>query len=105
MVTTCGAERLIGLPTIIQYAAAGWLPLACVIDRMMAHLSATRAERGKCSLIRIPLTLVSMGRNVPRISSGASGFRSHMSRCEGPPERKSRITERARGRAGADAEA
>ena len=40
-----------------------------------------------------------MGRNGPRIFSGASGFRSKVSSWLGPPNRKRKITERARGRA------
>ena len=34
-----------------------------------------------------PGTLVAIGRKAPRISAGASGLRSHMSRCGGPPSR------------------
>ena len=60
------------------------------------NLSACRARRGISSLIRTPGTLVSTGRKVPRISAGASGFRSHISRCDGPPERNKTITDRAR---------
>ena len=95
MVTICGASRVIGLPTIIQYEAAGWLPVLCLMERMSENLSATRAMRGKCSLMDIPGARVTMGRNVPRISSGASGLRSNMSRWDGPPERNRRMTERA----------
>ena len=32
-------------------------------------------------------SFVAIGRNSPRISAGASGFRSHRSRCDGPPGR------------------
>src|SRR4029450_3170658 len=40
-------------------------------------------------------TLVAIGRNSPRISAGASGFGSHMSRCDGPPFRKMMMHESA----------
>lgn len=50
---------------------------------------------GKCSLIWMPGTLVAMGRNVPRISSGTSGLQLNISKCDGPPERNSMMTERA----------
>ncbi len=39
-----------------------------------------------------PGTLVRIGRNSPRIPSGASGFRSNMSWCGGPPARKIMMT-------------
>ena len=38
-----------------------------------------RAWRGMCSQIWTPATLVWIGRNSPRYSIGASGFRSYMS--------------------------
>jgi hypothetical protein len=50
---------------------------------MMANLSIIFAMRGKSSQIWMPGTFVLMGRNSPRISDGALGFRSNMSRCEG----------------------
>lgn len=52
---------------------------------MMANLSATLASLGNSSQICMPGTLVLIGLNSPRISVGASGFRSHISKCEGPP--------------------
>ena len=39
----------------------------------------------------MPGTLVAIGRNGPRISSGASGFMSQVSSCDGPPTRNSRM--------------
>ncbi len=54
---------------------------------MMANLSIIVAIRGKCSQIWMPGTFVSIGLNSPRNSVGASGFRSHMSMCGGPPGR------------------
>ena len=46
------------------------------------------AMRGNCSQISMPGTLVLIGLNSPRISAGASIFRSNMSWCGGPPGRK-----------------
>src|SRR6516162_8383032 len=43
----------------------------------MANLSMILACWGRCSLMRIPGTLVSIGLNSPRTSEGASGFRSY----------------------------
>ena len=40
-----------------------------------------------------PVTLVAIGRKVPRTSSGASGFRSHMSSWDGPPDRNRMMTD------------
>src|SRR5438445_631049 len=54
------------------------------MERTQANLSHIRACRGKCSQICTPGTLVWMGRNSPRYSTGASGLRSYMSMCDGP---------------------
>src|SRR5262249_43993499 len=54
---------------------------------MMQYLWAWRASRGKSSLMRMPATLVAIGRSSPRISAGASGLRSQVSSCGGPPVR------------------
>ena len=43
------------------------------------NLSIILAISGKCSPMSMPGTLVLIGLNSPRISAGASGFRSHMS--------------------------
>ncbi len=43
---------------------------------------------GKCSQISMPETLVRIGWNSPRISAGASIFKSKKSWCGGPPGRK-----------------
>ncbi len=53
----------------------------------MANLSIIAAIFGNSSPIWMPGTLVLIGLNSPRISAGASGLRSHMSRCGGPPGR------------------
>src|SRR5262245_58249874 len=55
----------------------------------MQNLSACRASRGKSSLMRTPGTEGAIGFNSPRISAGASGLRSQVSSCGGPPVRKS----------------
>ena len=54
---------------------------------MQARMWDKLACSGKCSQICTPGTLVAMGLNSPRNSLGASGFRSYMSRCDGPPGR------------------
>ena len=46
-----------------------------------------------------------IGRNSPRMPSGASGLRSKLSSCDRPPDRKMKITERARGPVGLALEA
>ena len=44
---------------------------------------------------RFPESSWRSGRNSPRISAGASGFRSKLSSCDNPPERKIKMTEGA----------
>jgi hypothetical protein len=56
-------------------------------ERITAILSHMAACCGKCSLICTPGTLVAIGLNSPLNSAGASGFRSYMSMCDGPPGR------------------
>src|SRR5436190_21727132 len=62
--------------------ASKWLLMlpGCVIERMSANLFAIFASRGCNSAMRTPGTVVCAGLYGPRISLGASGFRSHMSR-------------------------
>ncbi len=50
------------------------------------------AVSGKCSQTRTPGSFVAIDPKGPRISEGASGFGSHMSRWLGPPESQIRIT-------------
>src|SRR5688572_1287170 len=57
----------------------------------MAYLSASFAQLGRCSPIIVPGTLVRIGLYGPRISSGASGLRSHMSMVLGPPSRNRKM--------------
>lgn len=58
------------------------------MERMIVNLSIIFARRGMSSLTWTPATFVSMGRNSPRTSRGASGFRSTMSWCGAPPGRR-----------------
>ena len=67
---------------------------------MTQNLSETWASRGRCSLISRPGVRQAIGRNGPRIFSGASGLRSKVSSWLGPPNRKMKITDLAA--AGAD---
>src|SRR5262249_23757820 len=62
-------------------------------QRAVVTLSVTLAMWGRCSEIWIPLTLVSIGLKSPRIPSGASGLRSHMSIVDGPPPSQTMMTE------------
>ena len=57
------------------------------IERTQASLSHILACSGMCSQISTPGTFVWMGLNSPRNSAGASGLRSYMSMCDGPPGR------------------
>ncbi len=56
-------------------------------------MSAQRASLGRCSLISRPGTFVAIGLNSPRNSLGASGLRSKVSMCDGPPPRFTKIAE------------
>ena len=70
-------------------------PCAVIVwpsERTSAQRSITFASPGMCSQIDTPGAAVAIGRNSPRISSGASGFRSHMSIVAGPPESQIWIT-------------
>ena len=64
--------------------------------RTTQNLSEIAASRGRCSPISRPGVREAMGRNGPRIFSGASGFRSKVSSWLGPPNRKRKITDLAR---------
>ena len=67
---------------------AEWSFDGCVSDRTSAHRSDRAASSGRCSQIRTPGVRVAIGWNSPRMSSGASGFRSKLSCWARPPERK-----------------
>ena len=61
--------------------------------RTTASLSIIAASFGNSSQIWMPGTFVLIGLNSPRISAGASGLRSHMSWCGGPPGKKTLISD------------
>ena len=77
---------------MIQCGPTLWSAVAWCRLRMIAILSITRACRGNSSQSSMPGTLVAIGLNSPRNSLGASGFRSYVSMCDGPPPRKTWIT-------------
>jgi hypothetical protein len=56
-------------------------------ERTTDSLSNIFACIGMCSQMSMPGTFVLIGLNSPRNSFGASGFRSYMSMCDGPPGR------------------
>ena len=56
-------------------------------ERTTDSLSIIFACIGKCSQMSMPGTFVLIGLNSPRNSAGASGLRSYMSMCDGPPGR------------------
>ena len=71
----------VGLYPVIRYWTAKLCtPNGDVTLRMRASLSISFAVRGRCSLIRTPVNLVATESNGPRISEGASGFGSNVSR-------------------------
>ena len=63
----------------VMHWSASCAPVAPTMERMTVNLSIILAKRGNSSQIWVPGTLVEMGLNSPRISRGASIFRSHMS--------------------------
>ena len=67
------------------------------MPRSTAACCISFANFGKCSLIWMPGTDVSIGRNSPRMLSGASGLRSNVSRWLGPPAIHSRMHDLACG--------
>ena len=62
---------------------------------MILNLSAHFACSGSSSPTSMPGTFVRIGRNSPRYSLGASGFRSYISMCGGPPGSQRKITDRS----------
>ena len=75
-------------PVIMMQCPLEWSFDAWLRDRQRAQDSLRFASSGRCSQIWSPGVFVAMGRNSPRISLGESGFRSKLSSCESPPERK-----------------
>ena len=76
----------------VVHWTASCLSRAPTTERMNANLSAIAAIFGKHSQIWMPVTLVLIGLNSPRISLGASVLISHMSWCGGPPPRNTLMT-------------
>src|SRR5256885_81606 len=74
--------------------AERWARLWCRL-RTSATWSAIFASVGSRWLISIRGTWVRIGRSGPRISAGASGFRSKVSRWLGPPLAQKRTTEKS----------
>ena len=63
----------------VMHWKPAWAGSHPTTERMTANLSMRVASFGKTSQICRPETFVSIGRNSPRTSLGASGLRSHMS--------------------------
>src|SRR5439155_19891662 len=63
--------------------------------RTRQSLSICWPVRGRCSDTWMPETFVSLAANLPRISRGASGLGSQVSRWLGPPASQIRIAESA----------
>ena len=82
-----------GWPVSTWCVATRWLFSRWDSERTRAYWSARAARRGRCSQMCTPGTVVAIGLNSPRISGGASGFRSNVSRWLGAPVRKTRITD------------
>ena len=61
-------------------------------DRMTVIRSRILACNGRCSQNLTPGTRVAIVPKGPRVSTGASGFGSHVSRWLGPPESQNRMT-------------
>src|SRR5262245_52562792 len=80
-------------PARLLCMASKWLLMlpGWVIDRMSAKCLVSFAIRGCSSLMRIPGTAVAMGLYGPRISAGAAGFRSHVSRWLGAPQSRMKM--------------
>jgi hypothetical protein len=72
---------------------AEWSFEAWVNDRTIDQRWLLRARSGRCSQIWTPGVRVEMGRNSPRMPSGASGLGSKLSCWASPPERKMKITD------------
>jgi hypothetical protein len=89
------AARIVGEP--FQIAAGGvrpvsdsaaaelWLRIGWCRPRTRASRPMTGADSGRCSQTRTPGTTVAIVWYSPRISAGASGLGSNVSRCDGPP--------------------
>jgi hypothetical protein len=69
--------------------------------RTTQNLSETLASRGRCSQMRSPGVRQAIGRNGPRMVSGAAGFMSNVSSWLGPPNSIMKMTDLARPRGNA----
>src|SRR3954452_3083011 len=87
---SCGAPAC---PARLLCMASKWLLMlpGWVIDRIRANLLVSFAIRVCSSLIRMPGTAMAIGLYGPRISSGAPGLRSQVSRWLGPPHRRMKM--------------
>ena len=74
--------------------AESWRFASWCMLRTIAILSITRASPGRCSQICTPGTAVEIEANSPRMSAGADGFMSNVSRWLGPPYQKRRMQAR-----------
>src|SRR5207253_111719 len=81
------------LAVSMRWPPAKWSPVLWCSERTTENLSVTRACRGNSSLMSKPGTRVRIGRQMPRYSAGASGFRSYRSMWLGPPSSHIRITD------------
>ena len=63
------------------------------LNRPIVDVSGIAAMRGMCSQMRRSGVRESIGENVPRMFSGASGFMSKVSSWLGPPNRNRKITD------------
>src|SRR5438874_4308432 len=80
-------------PARLLCMASKWLLMlpGWVIERMRANLLVSFAIRVCSSLMRMPGTAVAMGLYGPRISAGAAGLRSQVSRWLGPPHSRMKM--------------
>src|SRR5438309_1908926 len=83
------------LPVVMNTVAGPCDGMVWYSERTNVTLSATDAIFGRCSQTLTPDALVSIGLNSPRMPSGASGFRSHMSIVAGPPGSQTMMTDSA----------
>ena len=88
----------VGLYTVNKYLKAKlFTPNGDVIMRNKGSLSIIFAVSGRCSLIRTPVNLVGAESNGPRISGGAPGFGSNVSKWLAPPSSQIKIQDFAFG--------
>ena len=92
----CGLSRWLGgsaslrttgarFPVSVAWALDKWAGSSCVSERIKEILCIHFDRCWKCSQICTPGAVVAIGWNGPRMSVGALGFRSKVSRWLGPP--------------------